>query len=205
MRKNVIFSLVLVLCVIVLAFAATKTDAPKIQSNEIQNSEVLNVAQNAHTDNKVLETRFLNMLNHNFVYDDAFYDDAALVNDSMLALLDKAEDSFIDEVVLSDYIFNMYGKKYETFDCLGEDLPKEQGYVYILPRGYSTYSHEILTVTDNNDGSFTVITNVEISGADNTIENAKCETVFLQAEDSAFGYNIIYSDIIDVTGAEVDC
>ena len=205
MRKNVMFSLVLVLCVIVLAFAGSKTDAPKVQSTEIQNTEVLNVAQNVHTVNNALNARFLNMLNHNFVYDDAFYDDAALVNDSMLALLDKAEDSFLDEVVLGDYIFNMYGKKYDGFDFLGEELPKEQGYVYILPRGYNTYSHEIVTVTDNNDGSFTVITNVEISCADNTTENAKCETVFLQAEDSAFGYNIVYSDIIDVTGTEVDC
>ena len=32
-------------------------------------------------------------------YDDAFYDDALLVKDSMLALLDKAEDSFLEEFV----------------------------------------------------------------------------------------------------------
>ena len=205
MRKNVIFSLVLVLCVVVLAFACVKTDAPKVQTPEPKNSEVLNVAQNTYTVDNALNARFLNMLNHNFVYNEAFYDDAALVNDSMLALLDKAEGSYLDEVVLGDYIFNMYGKKYNGFDFLGEDMPEEQGCVYIIPRGYNDYNHEIVAVTDNDDGSFTVITNVEISGADNIVENAKCETVFLQAEDSAFGYNIVYSDIIDVIGAEIDC
>lgn len=205
MRKNVIFSLVLVLCVVVLAFAAIKTDAPKVQGAEIQKGDVLTVSQSTNTTNKVLETRFLNMLNHNFVYNDAFYDDAWLVNDSMLALLDKAEGSFLDQVVLSDYVFNMYGKKYKDFDFLGETLSEEQGYVYIIPRGYDEYTHQIVSITDNNDGSFTVISNVEISGADNTVENLKCETLFLQAEDSDFGFNILYSDIIEATGAEIDC
>lgn len=205
MRKNMIFSLVLVFCVVVLAFACVKTDSPVVKNTEIQKGEVLTISQSTGTADKVLESRFLNMLNHNFVYDEAFYDDAALVNDSMLALLDRADGSFLDQVVLSDYIFNMYGKKYNGFDFLGEDLPEKSGYVYIIPKGYSTYEHKIVSVTDNNDGSFTVITNIEILGADNTVENAKCETVFLQSEESAFGYNIIYSDIIDVTGAEIDC
>jgi hypothetical protein len=205
MRKNMIFSLVLVFCVVVLAFACVKTDSPVVKNTEIQKGEVLTISQSTGTADKVLESRFLNMLNHNFVYDEAFYDDAALVNDSMLALLDRADGSFLDQVVLSDYIFNMYGKKYNGFDFLGEDLPEKSGYVYITPKGYSTYEHKIVSVTDNNDGSFTVITNIEILGADNTVENAKCETVFLQSEESAFGYNIIYSDIIDVTGAEIDC
>lgn len=205
MRKNMIFSLVLVFCVVVLAFACVKTDSPVVKNTEIQKGEVLTISQSTGTADKVLESRFLNMLNHNFVYDEAFYDDAALVNDSMLALLDRADGSFLDQVVLSDYIFNMYGKKYNGFDFLGEDLPEKSGYVYIVPKGYSTYEHKIVSVTDNNDGSFTVITNIEILGADNTVENAKCETVFLQSEESAFGYNIIYSDIIDVTGAEIDC
>lgn len=200
-----IFSLVLVFCVVVLAFACVKTDSPVVKNTEIQKGEVLTISQSTGTADKVLESRFLNMLNHNFVYDEAFYDDAALVNDSMLALLDRADGSFLDQVVLSDYIFNMYGKKYNGFDFLGEDLPEKTGYVYIIPKGYSTYEHKIVSVTDNNDGSFTVITNIEILGADNTVENAKCETVFLQSEESAFGYNIIYSDIIDVTGAEIDC
>ncbi len=205
MRKNVIFSLVLVLCVVVLAFACAKTDAPKVQTAEIQKGDVLTVSQSTNTVDKVLETRFLNMLNHNFVYDDAFYNDSSLVEDSMLALLDNANGSFLEEAILSDYIFNMYGKKYQDFDFLREDSPKKQGCVYILPRGFNDYNHEIVSVADNNDGSFTVITNVEILGADNTVENLKCETLFLKADDSAFGFNILYSDIIEVTGAEIDC
>ena len=205
MRKNMIFSLVLIFCVVVLAFACAKTDSPAAKNTEIQKGEVITVSQASNTIDKVLESRFLNMLNHNFVYDDAFYDDAFLVEDSMLSLLDKAEDSYLEETVLRDYLFNMYGKNYENLDFLGEDLLDKDGYVYILPRGYSEYNHKIASVTDNKDGSFTVITNLEIIGADNTVENVKCETLFLQAEDSDFGFNLLYSDIIEVATAEVDC
>ncbi len=205
MRKNMIFSLVLVFCVVVLAFACAGTDSPKVNTHEIQKGEVLTVSQSTNTEDKVIESRFLNMLNHNFVYDDAFYDDALLVEDSILALLNKAEDSYLEESVLNDYIFNMYGKKYESLDFLGEDLLDKDGYVYIFPKGYNDYNHKIASVTDNEDGSFTVITNLEILGADNTVENVKCETLFLGAEDSAFGFNILYSDIIEVATAEIDC
>ncbi len=204
MRKNIIFSLIVVLCVVVLSIASVKTD--NIAQNQAvpNDSKVLTVAQNNASD-KVLETRFLNMLNHSFVYNEAFYDDAALINSSMIALLDKAENSFLDQAVLSDFIFNMYGKKYNDFSFLGENLPEKNGYVYIIPRGYNEYNHKIAGITDNKDGSFTVITDVEISGADNTVENLKCETLFLAAEDSAFGYNILYSDIIEFVGIEADC
>ncbi len=199
MRKNFVFSMILVLCVVVLSFACVKTDGVAQNDAIIENNEVITVAK-SDSSNKVLETRFLNMLNHNYVYNEAIYDDTALVNDSMIALLDKAEGSYIDQEILADYIFNMYGKIYKDFAFLGE-ASTQDGTVYILPRGYNEYNHKISKVTDNKDGSFTVITDIEIIGMD-TVETLKCETLFLKAEESAFGYNILYSDIIEAIGIQ---
>lgn len=191
MRKNIIFSLILAVCVVILSFACVKTDATVKTNPKARESKVLTVAQTPESENPVLEARFLNMLNHNFVYNNDFYDDEALVQNSVLALLDMAEDSYIAETYVKDYIFNMYGKIYEGFES------DKEGYLYVLPRGYSLYNHEIVKVTDNLDGSYTVITNVTISYEEGDTETLECETLFIEAEDSAFGYNMLYSDIAE--------
>ena len=202
MRKNIVLSLIMTVCVVVLSFACVKTDAVKEATVNADKMDVVNVV-NTNTADGVLEARFLNMLNHNFVYNDAFYNDSALANDSMLALIDAAPGGFVDSAVLSDYIFNMYGKIYNDFGFLG-DTDKD-GYVYIIPRGYNIYTHEIASVTDNKDGSYTVLTEVEISYEDGSIETASCETVFLENTESAFGYNIMYSIIEEGIVADSQC
>lgn len=204
MRKNIVLSLIMTVCVVVLSFACVKTGS--VEEKEIKVSEkwVVNVA-NTNTANSALEARFLNMLNHNFVYNDAFYNDCALVNDSMVALLSSSQDGFMDETVLADYIFNMYGKIYNNFAFLGDNLPTKDGFVYIIPRGYDTYSHKIVKVTDNRDGSYTVLTDVEISYTNGTSEILSAETVFLENSESAFGYNIMYSIIEEGIVADAEC
>lgn len=145
--------------------------------------------------NKVLEARFLNMLNHNFVYNEAFYDDEALLNDSALALLHLANDGFIEDVYLKDYVFNMYGKIYDDFYDINADAPKYDGCFYVIPRGYDLYEHSIVSVTENEDGSYTVITSVIIDYHFGEKVEAVCTTLFLPNDESQFGYNILYSDL----------
>ncbi|MBE6787330.1 MAG: hypothetical protein E7537_03175 [Ruminococcaceae bacterium] len=202
MRKNFIFSLILAVCVVVLSFACVKPEVSAEKTSKNVNNNVVTVAK-SEKENKVLETRFLNMLNSNFVYNNDFYDDTALVNNSVLALLDLVEDSYVEETYLKDYIFNMYGKIYDDFAFLGET--EKSGYVYVIPRGYSIYTHKIENVTDNGDGSYTVTTLVEISYEDGSLETFSCETVFLANEESAFGYNIMYSDILETVSNGIDC
>lgn len=202
MRKNIVLSLIMTVCVVVLSFACVKTDAVKEATVNADKMEIVNVV-NTNTADGVLEARFLNMLNHNFVYNDAFYNDSALANDSMLALIDAAPDGFVDGAVLGDYIFNMYGKIYNDFAFLGDT--EKDGCVYIIPRGYNIYTHEISSVTDNKDGSYTVLTEVEISYEDGSVETAYCETVFLENTESAFGYNIMYSIIEEGIVADSQC
>lgn len=145
--------------------------------------------------NKVLEKRFLNMLNHSFVYGEDFYDDEALLNASVLALLDFAEDGFIAESYLKDYVFNMYGKIYNDFDGINDDMPKQDGGFYVIPRGYDLYEHTIDSVIANEDGSYTVITNVIIDYHFGEKVEAVGTTFFLPNEESQFGFNILYSDL----------
>ncbi len=144
---------------------------------------------------KVLEARFLNMLNHSFVYDDAMYDDEALLNASALAFLSFAENGFIDEADLKDYVFNMYGQIYNDLSGYNKECPKLDGKFYIIPRGYDLYSHTVLDVVNNNDGSYTVKTEVLIDYHFGETETAVCETLFIENVESQFGYNILYSEI----------
>ena len=144
---------------------------------------------------KVLEKRFLNMLNHSFVYNEDFYDDDALLNASALALLELANDGFVDEIYLKDYVYNMYGKIYSDFDDINKGMPEKDGGFYIIPRGYDIYEHSIASVTENEDGSYTVVTNVIIDYHFGEKVEAVGTTYFLPSEDSQFGFIILYSDV----------
>ena len=205
MRKNVILALSVLLCVCLLSFMSVSGAGVSNNTSENSNTNVVTVANNNTVNSKVLEPRFLNMLNHSFVYNDDFQNDQTLVNNSVLGLLNLAEDGFVNENYVTDYIFNMYGIKISDFGSINADCEQKDGYVYIIPRGYSEYKHTVLSVTDNNDGSYTVVTNVEISLDDGSVINDTATTVFLKNIDSQFGYNIVYSEIGTVTENTVDC
>ena len=176
-----IVTAVLLCSIVLLSFCSF---AP-VKSVEVKNDAVtVDVS-------KVLEKRFLNMLNHNFVYNEAFYDDEALLNDSAIALLNLAENGFVKEVYLKDYVFNMYGKIYDDFAAYNESLPKAEGCFYIIPRGYDLYEHSMVSVTENEDGSFTVMTSVIIDYHFGEKVEAVCTTLFLPNEESQFGFNIL--------------
>lgn len=149
---------------------------------------------------KVLEARFLNMLNHSFVYNDAFNSAEDIVNASVPALLDMRDsvnDSYIAESCVRDYVYNMYGVEIEDFSDINRDFPRLDGYVYIIPRGFSVYSHKIESVSRNEDGSFTAVTSVLINSHDGESVSQKAVSLFVKNESSQFGYNIISSQISD--------
>ncbi len=182
MFKKVLAS-VLLITVVLLSFCSFAPVKADVTETEVMDNE------------KVLESRFLNMLNHNFVYSEAFYNDEDLVNDSALALLDLVNDGFVEEAYLKDYIFNMYGKIYDDFSEYNAQAPKKDGYFYIIPRGYDLYEHTIASVTENEDGSYLVITNVIIDYHFGEKVEAVSTTLFLPNEESQFGFNILFSDL----------
>lgn len=147
---------------------------------------------------KVLEARFLNMLNHSFAYGEDLGSVEALVNCSVAALFNMdggAEESFIKENRVEDYMYNMYGVEAENVSSINAEYPHKDGYVYIIPRGYTVYKHTIDSVMLNEDGSYTVTTLVNIDSHDGE-ENGKAVTLFVKNSDSQFGFNIISSEII---------
>ena len=147
------------------------------------------------SEEKALGARFLNMLNHNFVYNDAFESVYEMTACSEVALLDKAEDGYIKQSLIAGYLYNMYGVENAGFAAVTKDFPQRENYVYVIPRGFSVYKHSAPVITENEDGSYTVVTDVEISSHDSDAETAKATTLFVKNENSAFGFNIISSDI----------
>ena len=144
---------------------------------------------------KVLEAKFLNMLNHNFVYSEDYDNINDIVNNSAIALLDKKSDDYIEKAVMNTYLYNMYGFEIDDFSKVNDGFNFKDGYVYILPRGYVIYKHSAESLTENPDGTFTFSTNVEIKTHDAQNYVSTCETVFVENEKSVFGYNIVVSNL----------
>lgn len=205
MRKKITVAVSLLLCICMLSVVSVSGAKVPNKDFSVEKSNVMTVANSTKNYEKTLESRFLNMLNHSFVYDSDFYSDETLVNNSVLALLDLAEDGFVDETYVSDYIFNMYGKNISDFSSINTTFEQKQGYVYVVPCGYNIYEHKIASVTDNLDGSYTVVTDVEISLDDGSVITDTATTVFLQNAESQFGYNIVYSEIGAVVEAVIAC
>ena len=147
------------------------------------------------SEERVLGARFLNMLNHNFVYNNEFESVYEMTACSEVAPLDKAEDGYIKQSLIAGYLYNMYGVENADFAAVTKDFPQRENYVYVIPRGFSVYKHSAPVITENEDGSYTVVTDVEISSHDSDAETAKATTLFVKNENSAFGFNIISSDI----------
>ena len=142
--------------------------------------------------------RFLNMLNHNFVYNEDFNDINSIVNNSVIAILDnrdKADEDYISAELVKSFVRSMYGVEIADISQINEDFPKKDGFVYIIGRGYSKYEHEILNVSVNEDGTFTVKTSVKVSSHDSGKETLTASTIFVKNENSEFGYNIVSSEI----------
>ena len=183
----------LCLCVIMLVVCASLI-APVI-SNSSQVSAAAPETQKANPN----EARFLNMLNHNFVYNADFDDADTIVNNASLALLDLRDDAnedFISNTYVKDFVKDMYGIEIADMSEVNADYPQLDGFLYIIPRGYTSYNHSIVSVKENEDGSFTVVSDVTINNHDTAIKSQKAVSLFVKNNESAFGYNMIYSNII---------
>ena len=196
MKKTVLTAVALMVAVVVLSlvnFSAAPVEEAVVSGNE---NKVITVSNSEKADeSKVLEARFLNMLNHSYVYNEDFQTIDGVVNNSVIALLSYAEDGYIPENIVSDYIFNMYGVEIDDYSVINPEFEYKEGYVFILPKGYSTYKHSIVSALQNEDGSYTVKTKVEISSHDSGVYTEECETLFVQNAESQFGFSIIYSNI----------
>lgn len=190
MKKKFIISL----CITLVISCLSVVIIPKNQVVSAQEAKTV-----SFDESKILETRFLNMLNHNFVYNDAFFTVEDIVNCSMPALLelrDTEDDSFIAQNYVSDYVYDMYGIEDIDYAVINTQFEQKTDFVYIIPRGFTVFKHTILSVTENEDGSFTVKTKVIADAHDSEEITDICTSLIVPNENSRFGYNII-SSVID--------
>lgn len=147
---------------------------------------------------QVLSTRFLNMLNHNFVYGNDFEDLEKIVNNSVIALLDyrdSNDDSYIAQDTVNSYLYDMFGFKIDDFSLINEEFGYKEGFVYILPRGFELYEHKAISLSQNEDLTYTFVTDVTIKTHDGCEEDLTATTLFVENPTSAFGFNIVTSTI----------
>lgn len=149
---------------------------------------------------KVLEARFLNMLNHNYVYNNDFDDVETIVNNAVIALLDlrdSEDESYIAENYVRRFVYSMYGVDIGDTSALNPEFPARDGFIYIVPRGITAISHEMVSVKTNEDSSYTVTTKITLDWHDGEPETFTAVSLFVKNSLSDFGYNIIYSNIYE--------
>ncbi len=183
----------LVLCVIALVLcmsliAPVVDDSVKVSAATVQDSV-----------SGVNEARFLNMLNHNFVYNRDFEDADAIVNNASLALLDLRDSEnqdYIADTFVKDFVKDMYGIEIADMSGINADYPQLDGFLYVIPRGYTSYTHTIVSIEENEDGSYTVVSDVVANDHDAAGKSQKAVSLFVKNNESAFGYNMIYCNIV---------
>lgn len=188
MAKRILSFLILVAIFFVLPASAPvslKTDVATANNEVVSNVE-----------DGVIKARFENMLNHNYVYDTDFESDLLIIENSILALLDKAEDGQIDKGLVLGFIAGMYGRQVDPAAAEYDFAPADDGKFVVLPRGYDDYEHNITSI-EVIDGGYKVVSNVTVYPCDGFEYLASSETIFVENEGSAFGYNIVSSTLLE--------
>ena len=199
--KKVLWILTAILIAVSLLTAGVSAYAKPADVTELNVVVTSNEVMPAPEFEKVLESRFLNMLNRNYVYGTDFESVNAIVDNSVIALLSLRENedsSYIAENYVADFIRDMYCIEGVALDMLAPESKIRDGYVYILPRGYCEYNHKVIGITENEDGSYWVKTSVEIMEHDDYYVQGVCDSLIVKNETSAYGYSIISSDITEV-------
>ena len=144
----------------------------------------------------VMKARFENMLNNNFLYGSDFESHKVIIENSILALLDKGIDGEIDKSLVLGFIADMYGLQVDPAAAEYDFAPASEGMFVILPRGYTEYEHKVTEVSED-EGGYTVTTEVVVLTHDGEEYKTTATTIIVPNEGSSFGYNIISSEIND--------
>ncbi len=186
MKRFILLSLFLVSCLCMNGFFL-----PPIEAQTQNEPPVIATAD----ESKVAEAKMQNLLNLNNVYGDDFTNNEALVNAAAINLRSYAnENGFIENDVVVSYLKDIYDIDIEITDKINVNLPQKQGYVYLIPRGYTAYTHEIVSVNENED-FITVVSLVYIDTHDSQVSVGTATTKLVRNENASFGYNIIDSEI----------
>lgn len=194
MIKKIFLSFIIAAIITVLPAATPfhKTSVATDLNNKVvvseSNSKINTVVSN------VIKARFENMLNNNYIYDTDFESHRTIIENSILALLDKAENGEIDKSLVLGFIVDMYGLQVDAKAAEYDFAPANEGKFVILPRGYTDYEHKITSITEDGCG-YTVVSEVVVFPHDGEQYTAIAQTEIVPNEGSSFGYNIVSSKL----------
>ena len=89
----------------------------------------------------------------------------------------------------------MYGIEIVDLAEYNAGYPQKDGYIYLVPQGFTVYKHSNARILENEDGTYTVTTDVSVEGHDGEYKTLTAKTMFVKNSASAFGFNIVYSEI----------
>lgn len=189
-------ALLMVVCLLIVAFFSPVSGAAPVKAETAQ----VTISQSA------LEARFLNILNHNNNYGDDFKYIDTMVNNSVLSLLhlrDSENEDFIRAEYVINFVKDLYGIEIVDVSELNAQWPQLDGYIYIIPKGYATYTHEFISMEKNEDESYTVHTAVTVDWHDGEPETFEAVSLIVPNSDSSFGYSLIRCDLVTPAAATI--
>ena len=178
--------LVLIMAISVLFVFTASVPAPAVSESVEDTTVIESVASN------VQKARFENMLDHNYLYGEDFESDKIMIENSILALLDKSENGQIEQGLVLGFIAGMYGRQVDPSAAEYEFLSADDGMFAILARGYDAYDHTI-TEVEEIEGGYLVSSDVTVSPSDGFPFTVTAKSIFVENEGSAFGYNLTAS------------
>ena len=190
MKRVLFVSLFLIACLCMNGFIV----APATVADT--SPDVTNVVNEVSPDPQlVLEARLENLLNINYIYGDDILDNEKLLNKAAISLKSLADDNgFIEQTAVTSFIKDLYDIDLVITDDMNSDMPKKEGYVYLIPRGYTKYEHTITGISVE-DGVIRVTSAVKVNYHDSEATEATATTIFVENQNSRFGYNIVSSEI----------
>ncbi len=152
---------------------------------------------------KAFESHIVNLLNLNNVYGEDFTDNEKLVNKAAISMRSYANaNGFIEEAVITSFVKDMYDIDLVITDDINKDMPKREGFVYLIPRGYTLYNHTIMDITDMGE-YLSVTSSVNILYHNNYVEVGTATTKLIKNPNCSFGYSIMDAQIIYNTSSLV--
>ncbi len=191
--------LVLIMAISVLFVFTASVPAPAV-SESVEDTTVIESVESVASN--VQKARFENMLDHNYLYGEDFESDKIMIENSILALLDKSENGQIEQGLVLGFIAGMYGRQVDPSAAEYEFLSADDGMFAILARGYDAYDHTI-TEVEEIEGGYLVSSDVTVSPSDGFPFTATAKSIFVENEGSAFGYNLTASFLSEPVVAPV--
>ncbi len=140
------------------------------------------------------EEQFLNMLNLNFCYGNAFETIDRIAVSSAISLRDYAVDIpgygiNVSKVLAEGFIKSFYGKDVDL-DPVKTDFAPE-GFIALPCYEVGTQDHRIISVTETADGQFEVVSSVTFIYGGYDAETYTAVSHFAKNTDSEYGFNLL--------------